>query len=299
MIVFALAHPVRIWNFTKIHPLLCILLKTDKWTQVNTVFLPQVTEVTRDRSCLVPVKQPEIKKTKHLHKNKPPFSVLNPLSVMCHPHMYRFSGYVVLVRLMSYNTTRCIWLRGRCVTHRGWQLTVYSWTTRRQNRSGVHLLAVSIRSRPHLFESAAHLCSLSPPLGISESISMVTSACVLTWLQLFGHVLPCDVRYEAFAILCHVQPCWSYSHRLIVINKLDTCSSVMAGSASDVLLRRLQSVLNAAVRLDFSARKFDHTTPLPYELHWLKVPERVKFRLFVLTYLCLKGTAPHYHPSSL
>jgi len=45
----------------------------------------------------------------------------------------------------------------------------------------------------------------------------------------------------------------------LVINKLDSCSSVMAG-ASDVLLRRLQSVLNAAVRLVFSARKFDHTT---------------------------------------
>ena len=29
-------------------------------------------------------------------------------------------------------------------------------------------------------------------------------------------------------------------------------------------------------------------------LHWLKVPERVKFRLCVLTYRCLNGTAPHY-----
>jgi len=43
--------------------------------------------------------------------------------------------------------------------------------------------------------------------------------------------------------------------RSLVINKLD---SVMAG-ASDVLLRRLQSVLNAAVRLVISARKFHHT----------------------------------------
>ena len=37
-----------------------------------------------------------------------------------------------------------------------------------------------------------------------------------------------------------------------------------------------------------------HTTPLLCELHWLKVPERVKFRLCVLTYRCLTGTAPHY-----
>ena len=30
------------------------------------------------------------------------------------------------------------------------------------------------------------------------------------------------------------------------------------------------------------------------ELHWLKVPERVRFWLCVLTYRCLKGTVPHY-----
>ena len=77
--------------------------------------------------------------------------------------------------------------------------------------------------------------------------------------------------------------------RPLVINKLDFCGSVMAG-ATDVLLLRLQSVLNAAVRLVFSARKYDHTTPLLRELHWLKVPERVTD----VAYRCLNGTAPHY-----
>jgi len=61
--------------------------------------------------------------------------------------------------------------------------------------------------------------------------------------------------------------------RSLVINKLDSCSSVMDG-ALDVLLHRLQLVLNAAIRLVFSARRSDHTTPLLCELHWLKVQER-------------------------
>ena len=77
--------------------------------------------------------------------------------------------------------------------------------------------------------------------------------------------------------------------RLLVTNRLDSCCSVMAGAP--VLLRRLQSVLNAAARLVFPARKFDHTTQLLCELHWLKVPERVRSRLCVLTYHCLNGTA--------
>ena len=60
------------------------------------------------------------------------------------------------------------------------------------------------------------------------------------------------------------------------------------------LLQRLQSVFNAAARLVFSARKSEHITPLLCELHWLKVPERIQFRLCVLAYLCLIGTAPSY-----
>ena len=77
---------------------------------------------------------------------------------------------------------------------------------------------------------------------------------------------------------------------------------MLAGSPA-VLLNRLQSVLNAAARLVFSARKFDHTTSLLCELHWLKVPERIKFRLCVLTHHCLHDMAPCYlaettHPVS-
>ena len=64
-------------------------------------------------------------------------------------------------------------------------------------------------------------------------------------------------------------------------------------------LSRLQSVLNAAARLIFSARRSDHTTPLLRELHWLRIPERIQFRLCVLTYRCLHGTAPSYLADSL
>jgi len=44
----------------------------------------------------------------------------------------------------------------------------------------------------------------------------------------------------------------------------------------------------------FSARKPEHITPLLRVLHWMKVPERIQFRLCVLEYCCLNGTAPSY-----
>ena len=33
-------------------------------------------------------------------------------------------------------------------------------------------------------------------------------------------------------------------------------------------------------------RKYDHISPLPHDLHWLQVPQRIKFRLAVLVYHC-------------
>ena len=40
-------------------------------------------------------------------------------------------------------------------------------------------------------------------------------------------------------------------------------------------------------------------TQLLRELHWLKVPERIQFRLYVLAYRCLIGTAPSYLAETL
>jgi len=51
--------------------------------------------------------------------------------------------------------------------------------------------------------------------------------------------------------------------------------------------------MKAAARLVCSARKYEHTTPLLRDLHWLRVPERIEFKLSVLVFRCLHGTAPY------
>jgi len=86
--------------------------------------------------------------------------------------------------------------------------------------------------------------------------------------------------------------------RALIVSKLDYCCSVLAG-VSGTLQRRLQLVFNAAARLVFSARKSEHVTPLLQELHWLKVPERIQFRLCVLVHRCLHGNAPLYLAETL
>jgi len=50
--------------------------------------------------------------------------------------------------------------------------------------------------------------------------------------------------------------------------------------------------MNVAARLVFVSSKCDHITPLLRQLHWLKVPWRIDYKLAVLVYKCLHGLAP-------
>ena len=65
------------------------------------------------------------------------------------------------------------------------------------------------------------------------------------------------------------------------------------------LYNTMQSVLNAAARSVFRLRRFDHVTPALVDLHWLRVPERVRFKVATLVYRCLHGLGPQYLTASL
>ena len=86
----------------------------------------------------------------------------------------------------------------------------------------------------------------------------------------------------------------------LVFSRLDYGSATLAGLPKQ-LMDRLQSVQNAAARLIFKACRQDHVQPEPLlrSLHWLRVPERISFRLAVLVYRCLHGSAPGYLASDL
>jgi len=56
----------------------------------------------------------------------------------------------------------------------------------------------------------------------------------------------------------------------------------------------MQSALNAAARLIFNLRRSDHITDALVSLHWLRVWERIDYKIAVLTYRVLHGGAPRY-----
>ena len=63
---------------------------------------------------------------------------------------------------------------------------------------------------------------------------------------------------------------------------------------SEDLLRRLQSVQNAAARFITGARKYDHISPVLRDLHWLPLRQRIIFKIATLMHQCLNGLTPHY-----
>ena len=79
----------------------------------------------------------------------------------------------------------------------------------------------------------------------------------------------------------------------LVLPRMDYGSATVTGLPRQ-LLDRLQSVKNAAARLVFSVRKYDHITLLLRDLHWLRTPQRIEYRLAVLDYRCQHGLAPSY-----
>jgi len=79
----------------------------------------------------------------------------------------------------------------------------------------------------------------------------------------------------------------------LVISRLDYGNGVLVGLPA-YLVRRLQSVQNAAARLIYNLRRFDHVTDALVTLHWLRIPERIVYKIAVLTYKVLHGSAPGY-----
>jgi len=79
----------------------------------------------------------------------------------------------------------------------------------------------------------------------------------------------------------------------LVLSRHDYENSVLIGLAIH-LVRRLQSVQNASARLICRLRRFEHVTDALVSLHWLRVPERVVYKIAVLTFKVMHGIAPEY-----
>ena len=86
----------------------------------------------------------------------------------------------------------------------------------------------------------------------------------------------------------------------LVLSQLDYCNALYYHLKTDTL-KMLQSVQNTAARIVAKVNRFDHVsvTSILQNLHWLKVKERIDFKIICIVHKCINGKAPQDLTSTL
>ena len=79
----------------------------------------------------------------------------------------------------------------------------------------------------------------------------------------------------------------------LLLSRLDYRNALLAGSPQ-VLLDKIQRVINCSARLICKAPKPAHIIPLLYDLHWLPIGSRIKYKIALICFHIVSGTAHPY-----
>ena len=79
----------------------------------------------------------------------------------------------------------------------------------------------------------------------------------------------------------------------IIISCLDYCNSLYYG-CNNTVMNQLQDIQNRACRLVFGLKRKDSVQDKLKDLHWLKVRERIEFKLCLLTFKAVNAIGPSY-----
>ena len=122
---------------------------------------------------------------------------------------------------------------------------------------------------------------IDPHLNFTDQVSSVTRSC-------FYHIR--DLR--------RIRPFIDFeTARIIgtslVHSKLDYCNSLYHGLPA-TQLKRLQHVQNSLARAVVSAPRFSNADHILKSLHWLKIHERIEYKIISTTYKVLQTSSPQY-----
>ena len=79
----------------------------------------------------------------------------------------------------------------------------------------------------------------------------------------------------------------------LVLSRIDYGNMALV-SLPKVATQSIQSIINTTARLITGVRKYDHITPVLKELHWLKIDERIKYKIALQMYKCLSNEGSAY-----
>ena len=84
-----------------------------------------------------------------------------------------------------------------------------------------------------------------------------------------------------------------YIIQALVISKLDYCNSLLLRLAN-YQLNKIQWIKYMACRIVCNLQKLDHVTPSMQDLHWLKIPYWIQFKIACIMFKCINGQTPKY-----
>ncbi len=110
----------------------------------------------------------------------------------------------------------------------------------------------------------------------------------------------CKTAFFHLKNISKLRPMLSMSNAEMLIHafmtlRLDYCNALLGGcSASALLIKKLQMVQNASARVLTRTRKYDHISPVLSTIHWLPIKHCIDFKILLITYKPLNGSAPQY-----
>ena len=79
----------------------------------------------------------------------------------------------------------------------------------------------------------------------------------------------------------------------LVISHLDYVNSLMVGLPLKTI-QKLERVQYMAAKIILNKKKYSSTTEAFYELHWIPIKQRIKFKILTIVHKCVYGQAPTY-----
>ena len=101
----------------------------------------------------------------------------------------------------------------------------------------------------------------------------------------------------ATALLRHIRKCLDDETAKTVASsmvgaRLDYCNAIYGTSLTNI--NKFQRIQNSLARVVTGARRYDHITPVLADLHWLKIQDRITFKIAIVTFKAVTTNKPAY-----